>query len=289
MNYLIPGILFSLLWASASVATKFGLQSTEPFVLASTRFLIAGVLMLIYTHLIQRNTSRFPKGKEWKQLLVFGLLNTTIYLGAFVYAIKEVSAGIGSLSTATNPVFIMLFSAILLKRKIRPAEIAGIVLGISGVLVATYPLLLSSHASIRGLIILFFAMISVSLATVYYSSVKWTLPPLAINAWQVFLGGLILLPFTLYLSGEDPGTFDLRFWLSVSWLILPVSIIALQLWFYLVRQDALKASLWLFLCPVFGFLYAAILLNEPVTLYTWAGTFLVLSGLYIANRFSRKG
>lgn len=283
MNYILPGLLFSILWASASVATKFGLQSAEPLVLATTRFLIAGALMLVYAHLAQKNTARFPTKTEWKQLLLFGLLNTTIYLGAFVYAIREVSAGIGSLSTATNPLFILLFSALWLKRGIGKSEITGIILGILGVLLATYPLLLSSHATLRGLLILFFAMISVSLATVYYTSIKWTLPPLIINAWQVFLGGLVLLPLA-WLTSEQKWVPDTRFWLSVSWLIVPVSIIALQLWFYLVRRDAVKASLWLFLCPVFGFVYAAVLLREPITWYTWAGTLLVLAGLYIANR-----
>lgn len=284
MNYILPGLLFSILWASASVATKFGLQSAEPLVLATTRFLIAGGLMLIYAHLAQHKSARFPTKTEWKQLLIFGLLNTTIYLGAFVYAIREVSAGIGSLSTATNPLFILLFSALWLKRGIGKAEISGIILGILGVLLATYPLLLSSHATLRGLLILFFAMISVSLATVYYTSIKWTLSPLIINAWQVFLGGLVLLPLAWFSSEQRSWTPDTRFWLSVSWLIVPVSIIALQLWFYLVRRDAVKASLWLFLCPVFGFIYAAVLLREPITWYTWAGTLLVLAGLYIANR-----
>lgn len=283
MKHLLPGFLFAALWASASAATKFGLQSAPPFVLALTRFMIAGGIMLTVAYLIQKNRSRLPRGAEWKRLLLFGFLNTSLYLGAFVYAMKEVSPGIGSLSTATNPLFIILISAIWLKRKIHVRELFGIVLGIAGVLLATYPLLKTSHASLQGLLILFLAMISVSFATVYYSSIKWELSRLTINAWQVFLGGLLLLPFALISGYQQRPEPDIRFWFSVSWLALPVSILALQLWFYLVNIDAVKASLWLFLCPVFGFIYARWLFNEPISWHTFVGTLSVLGGLWIAN------
>lgn len=282
MRYYLSGIFYSFLWASAAAATKFGLESVPPLVLANVRFMIAGAVMIVMAHFFWKGDRRFPSGKEWKPLIIFGLLNTTIYLGAYVYAMREVSAGIGSLATATNPLFILIISGIWLKRKIKTREVLGILLGISGILLATYPLLMTSNATIRGILILFFAMVAVSFATVYYSSVKWKLPALTINAWQVFIGGIALLPFTYLISGNQPGSFDIRFWASVCWLILPVSVIALQLWFYLLKTDPVKASLWLFLCPIFGFLIAGILFKEPITLYTIAGTCMVLAGLYLS-------
>ena len=38
-------------------------------------------------------------------------------------------------------------------------------------------------------------MISVSVAIVYYAAIKWTLPNIVINSWQVFLGVYVLRPF----------------------------------------------------------------------------------------------
>ena len=66
--------------------------------------------------------------------------------------------------------------------------------------------------------------------------------------------------------------------------MIPVSIGAVQLWLYLLKKDPIKASLWLFLCPIFGFIYAAFLLKEPITSYTYIGTLLVIVGLYLAQR-----
>ncbi|ADB36706.1 DMT family transporter [Spirosoma linguale] len=289
MKQLIPGLLFAALWASASVATKFGVQSVHPLILANVRFFIAGSGMLLFAYGIQRVENAWPKGKEWRQLTIFALLNTTIYLGAFVLALKQVSAGIGSLSTATNPLFIALLSAIWLRRMPRWNETGGLLLGLLGVGVATYPLLQNSYATVEGLLILLGGMVAVSAATVYYASIEWRLPSLVINGWQVLLGGLLLIPFTLLMAYIDPvpfraSTFDLRFWASVFWLILPVSVAALQLWFYLVRQDAIRASLWLFLCPIFGFVNSYLLMGEPITLYTVVGTALVIGGLWLGRK-----
>jgi probable blue pigment (indigoidine) exporter len=73
------GFAFSLLWASASTATKIGLHEAQPFVISIFRFFIAGIIMLIVSHGIKRNP--LPVKKEWGQLAIFGLLNISIYLG----------------------------------------------------------------------------------------------------------------------------------------------------------------------------------------------------------------
>lgn len=282
MKFILPGLLFAMLWASAAAATKFGVLSADPLILAQTRFFIAGPLMLLVAYGIQRGP--LPNRIEFKRLTLFALLNTTIYLGAFVLALQQVSAGIGSLSTATSPFFITLISAVWLRRPVRWYEALGIALGMMGVLLATYPLLRSSHATVPGLLIILGGMVSISAATVYYARFTWRLPNLVINGWQVLIGGLVLLPFTLIFADFTHSSYDTRFWGSVFWLIIPVSVVALQLWFYLVRTDAVQASLWLLLCPIFGFAYSAILLNEPLTTYTYLGTALVLAGLYLGQR-----
>ncbi|MBD2753561.1 DMT family transporter [Spirosoma validum] len=293
MKQVLPGLLFAALWASAAVATKFGVQSVHPLLLANVRFFIAGTGMLLFVYGVQRSKNVWPTAPEFRQLAVFSLLNTTIYLGAFVLALKQVSAGIGSLSTATNPLFITLLSALWLRRVPRWNETGGLLLGLVGVGIATYPLLQNSYATVEGLLILLVGTISISAATVYYASVEWRLPNLVINGWQVFLGALQLLPFTVLTAILDIDSFstshyDTRFWLSVFWLIVPVSVIALQLWFYLVRQDAIRASLWLFLCPVFGFAYSYLLMDEPITGYTIAGTALVIGGLWLGRKAQAK-
>lgn len=289
MKLTITGLLFAMLWASASVATKFGIQSAPPLILANTRFFIAGIVLLIYGYSFRKDQSyRLPGLQEWKHLAIFGLLNTTVYLGLFVYAMKFTAAGIGSLATSTNPLLIVLMSSWLMGRKPAKAEIWSIVIGMTGIGIATYPLLKNSSTTLFGVAILMLSMVSVSFASVYYARVKWALPNILINGWQVALGGLFLLPFTLFFSDFSAVQLDDHFLWSALWLSLAVSVIGLICWFYLLKIDTVKASLWLFLCPLFGFFYAWWLLNEPITWYTIGGTVLVVFGLYLGQRQKLK-
>lgn len=284
MKNILIGILFAALWASASVATKIGIRSADPLVLANVRFLLAGGLMLGFAYIVIPTKSPLPRGKEWGRLFIFAIFNTTLYLSAFVISMREVSAGIGSLSTAIGPLFVIVLSSIWLQRRLKWFEAVGVILGLSGAALATWPLLQNSHATGRGLLILMAGIVSVSGASVYYARLEWRLPNLVINGWQVLLGGLALLPFTIYFADWQQTHFDAQFWFSVGWLIIPVSVVSLQLWFYLLRQDAVKASLWMFLCPIFGFAYSSLFLNEPLSWHTFAGTALVVGGLYAAQR-----
>jgi probable blue pigment (indigoidine) exporter len=269
------------LWASASTAGKFGIQSVEPLTFFTIRFLAAGIILLLFSHGIMRYA--FPAGKEWWQVTVFGAFNTALYLGIFIIALKNVAAGITAMAIALNPLLIGILSAQTMKRKVLWREWISIFIGMLGVGVATLPLLKTKHATIMGVALIVLCMLMYSIGSVYYASVKWKLQRTTINAWQVFIGGLMLLPFALVVESGN-NSFDLKFFFSLAWLVIPVSIGAVQLWLRLLKDDAVRASIWLFLCPVFGLMYATILLNEPFTLFTMLGATLVIVALYIGQQ-----
>jgi drug/metabolite transporter (DMT)-like permease len=278
------GILFALLWSSASTATKIALQSAQPYTIAVIRFFIAGAIMLFIAHVILKN--RLPKKTEWKQIAIYGLLNVSIYLGLYVLAMQRVSAGLGTLSVAINPIFISFMAAIVFKQRIAAVGYVSLVLCLVGVFTAAWPLLKMSYASVDGIIIIITSMLAYSLGAVYYSRTNWNgLHILTINGWQTLLGGIFLLPVLLLTFKQNLNTYDIHFWGSLLWLIFPVSIGAVQCWLILLKTNAAKAAYWLFLCPVFGFVIARIFLKEPLSLYTLFGVLLVISGLYLSQRY----
>lgn len=279
-RFVFAGLLFSILWASASVAGKFGLQSAEPLTFFTIRFLLAGAILLVYVAIAQK--WQVPSKKEWGQLTIFGAFNTTLYLGIFIIALGDVAAGLTTLMLALNPLLISILSSIWMKRPVAMKEWLSIILGMIGVSIATYPLLEDGHATVFGIILLVLSMLTYSIGAVYYASVKWQLNRSVINGWQVLIGGLLLLPFALFFEGGGT-TYDDTFWFSIAWLIIPVSIGAVQLWLYLLKEDAVKASLWLFVCPIFGLLYSTWLLDEPFTMFTAGGALLVLVSLYVGQ------
>ena len=284
---IFAGIVFAFLWSSASTATKIGLVSAQPFVISIFRFLIAGRIMLFVSHIVLGN--RMPVKREWIQISIYGFLNITFYLGLYVIAMQQVSAGLGSLAVATNPVFIAIMSAFWFSHRIKFKNILSLLLCFMGVVLAAYPLLQNSYATPFGIIILLISMIAYSLGTIYYSRVNWNgLTILAINGWQTILGGVFLLPALYATYQADKNSFDTSFWTSVCWLAIPVSIGAVQFWLYLLKSNPIKASYWLFLCPIFGFLIAHFIMKEPITFYTVFGVILVIGGLYIVQKKSKS-
>ena len=283
IKLVLAGIVFAVLWASASAATKIGLQSAQPFVIAVTRFFIAAVIMLFISHVILKE--RLPQQQEWKQIAIYGVLNISIYLGIYVIAMMNVSAGLGTLSVGTNPVLISIITAIWLRQQVKRATIISLILCTAGILVAAYPLLKNSYATPTGLVLLLISMLAYSTGAVYFSKNKWNgLHILVINGWQTLFGGIVLLPFLFAFYNANKNVYDIKSIACIVWLAIPVSIGAVQLWLYLLRDNPVKASFWLFLCPVFGFIIAAVMLKEPVSLSTFIGVVLVITGLYIVQK-----
>jgi len=248
------------------------------------RFALASVLMLTITHGVLRQ--RLPSGKRiWKQLFMYGLLNITLYLGLYVLGMQEVSAGLGTLFVATNPVLILLINTIWFKQPIRLSTVLSFVLCITGMLCAAYPLYQESHASLYGISTLFLSMLSYSAGAIYFARQDWgNLHILTINGWQTLIGGICLLPFTILVFDRSANVLEYPWWGAVAWLAIPVSIIAMLLWLYLLRDNPVKASAWLFLCPIVGFAIAAAWMNEPLSWHTLVGVLLVLAGLYLVQR-----
>jgi probable blue pigment (indigoidine) exporter len=283
----IIGFPFAALWASASVASKIGLTGAQPFTISFIRFTIAGFLMLIISHVILQK--QLPKGNQWKQLAIYGLLNISLYLGLFIVAIGEVSAGLGSLAVAINPVIITVALAIWDKQQLAFIKLLSLFIGIAGVTICSFPLIVASHASVKGLIILFLSMFVYSIGTIYFQKNKWEgLHLLTINGWQTLFGALFTLPALLFTWDSTKNNFDISFWGATFWLVFMVSIAAVQSWIFLLRNYGDRSSYWLFLSPIFGFLFSNLIMREPISSHTFMGTTLVLSSLYINTKEKLK-
>ncbi|MCQ6562810.1 DMT family transporter [Paenibacillus mendelii] len=282
------GLLFTLLWSSAAIATKLGLESTTPLALGTFRFLLAGSLLLLYVYGFNKKYA-WPRLKQWPPLIGLGLLNTTIYLGATFWALNHVSAGLFNLFVAANPFLVAFLSYIWLKRSISLSEWLGMIVASIGLWIATWPSIASGEASIGGLIILGAGMLSMAVGSVFFKKADLSLPGIVINTWQLCIGGIVSLPITYVLeNGQFFVSLDFHLIGSLIWLVFIISIGTMLLWFLLLKQDPVRANNWLFMTPIFGFILAAIFLHEAITLYDIAATVVVVIGLFLSGNMKKS-
>ncbi len=281
---IVEGLIFSLLWASATVATKYAVHSVDPFLLTLLRFLFVALILQGFAYVFNRKATRLPSAEEFKQLFILGFLNVTVYMSGYLIAIKTVSAGLISLFSATNPLILILLSALILKKKLSTNQWVGIIISFAGLILAAIPNLKDSHATVLGLVAFVAGITALSCGSIYFSRSSIKLNKMAVNTWQITIGGLLFIPIVLLNSGNNYIKADLNFYLSFAWLVVPVTIIAYALWLKLLETDPVKAGIWLFLTPALGYAMAVVIMHERITGYGVAGALLVVTGLLYSRR-----
>jgi len=264
-----------------------GLHSADPLILAALRFTGTGLLFGPY-FILNKNYRFWPSAKEWKPIIVYGLLNTTLTLGAFAAAQRYASAGISMLFIAVTPLIIALFSAMLLKRKLQRVEIIGMLIAFSGLILASVLDLPKAQIKPAGILLLLIYVVTYAFSSIYYSRLNLAISTPVFNVWQVFAGGVALWPFSFLFHQSHIHHPGFYLWAALGWMIIMLSFVANQLWLYLLKTDTVAAAGWLYLVPVLGYAYGYILLKEQIGWYAIAGTILVIIGLVVSKQVKRS-
>jgi drug/metabolite transporter (DMT)-like permease len=284
---ILLGLIFSFLWASASTAAKYSFQGQPPLTILSVRFAVAGALMMAWHYGLRRDGA-LPRGRQWGQLAIVGLTNSTLFLGAAWLGLREVPVGLYSLFLATMPFQVAILSRVWLGRQVTRREWLGIAVAAIGLAIVAAPSLARSTATLSGLLLVIIAMVSQAVGAVYLKRAALDLPSGMINAWQLVLGLGFLLPFAAALDGGAGLRPTPQMIGGLAWSIVMVSVVANALLFTMQKRDPLWASTWLLLAPVFSYLQAALVLGEPIGWTDLIGSALVVAGLVISGATEHK-
>ncbi len=108
--------------------------------------------------------------------------------------------------------------------------------------------------------------------------------PVMLNAAQLFLSGLALLPVALAIEGPPLFQWTWPIALSLAFLIVVLSIGASMLWFWILHHgEASRVSAYFFLTPVFGLLLGALLLGEPLAPLDGLALAVIALGLWLVS------
>src|SRR5690606_32867689 len=235
-NLLLVLAFFAIyvIWGSTYLLNKIAVQELPPFMLASVRFTVAGILIFILCKLM--GISLAITKKQLRNCIIAGFLFLSIGNGFVVWALKYVDSGFAALEIAAQPLVILLLMRILQGKKIHPMSILGVMIGIVGIfLLVSQKQVISRDNSVLGMAMIFMCMLSWAYASLFVAKADLPTNYFVNTGFQMFSAGIILMLGSL-LIGEvwtSPTEWSGPVQSSLLLLIIFGSIVAFTAFNYL--------------------------------------------------------
>jgi drug/metabolite transporter (DMT)-like permease len=273
-----------LIWGSTFLGILFAIETLPPFLMASSRFLVAGSLLYAWTRVA--NGAAAPSRAEWRATAVLGLLLLVGGNGLLVWSEQRIPSGVAALFVGTVPCFMALIDW-LRPGGVRPSglAIAGLVLGLLGVtwLVGPDAIMGGGRADVIGAAVVVLCSFSWALGSIYSRHVGTPTSPFLSTAMQMLAGGLALLLLSALLG--EPWAFDvhavsLRSALGLLYLIVFGSIVAFSAYIWLLRVSTpARVSTYAYVNPVVAVLLGWSLAGEELTVRVAVAAAIIVSGV----------
>jgi drug/metabolite transporter (DMT)-like permease len=272
-------------WGSSYLFIKIGVDNgLEPFTLIMFRLLIGFALLATVVRLAREPLPR--DARMYGHLFVMGVINIAIPFSLITFAEQTVGSSLAAVINGAVPLFVIVIAALTLKGEtVTINRVAGLAIGFIGVAILVgVDIADLGSANAVGELALIGATISYAVGNVYAKAHVHGLRPMIPAVFQVFFG--LLVTGALAFAFEAPLSVvwvpEAAF--AVVWLGLLGSGLAYLSYFRILqRWGATRTSMVAYLLPVVGIGLGALVLSEPVSWSTIAGTVLVIGGIALVN------
>lgn len=278
------GVAFVVMWSSAFSSARLIVQDAPPISALCLRFLISGLIAVGIAKALGQ-TARLTRS-QWTSTVVFGVCQNALYLGLFFVAMQWIEAGLASIIASSMPLIVAFLSWVVLKEKIPPVAILGLIAGFAGV-VLIMSSRLTEGADPFGLFICIIGVLALAIATLMVRGASSGGNVLMIVGLQMLIGAAALfVPAALLETLTVNWTLQLI--LAFAYTTLVPGLTATWVWFRLVgRIGSTRAATYHFLNPFFGVSIAAVLLGEAMSLRDFIGVAIITVGI-LAVQLSRR-
>ncbi len=273
------------MWSSAFSTARIIVLEIPPLTALTIRFAISGFLGISLALLMGQSFKL--NRRQWFGILLFGICQNVIYLGANFVSMQWIEASLAAIIASTMPIQVAFLSAVIFREKLSWVGISGISLGFLGVLI-----IMSARWSfgfeLVGIVLCVIASLALCIATLTVKQALLGGNLLMVVGLQMVVGFIFTLIPTLIFESLKPVIFSWELLGAFIYQIIGPGLFGTWLWFKLVnRIGPTKASSFHFLNPFLGIAVAAVLLNEIMTIYDVLGVIVITTGI-IAVQLSNK-
>lgn len=293
MRYYVFLLLTVLFWSGNYIAGRYISSDIEPLQLSFYRWFF--VLLILLPYLIYRYKFIIEIfKKEYLILIILGALGISGFNTFLYYGLQTTTATNALLINSATPIFIIIFSAFILKTLISKLQLFGIFLSTFGVV---YIILKGDFIYLNTI------EFTVGDLWIIASCIDWALysvllkyKPKDLNAFD-FLGittflGVIILALLFFTQGNSFSfsfMYKQEVFYSLIYMVIFPSILSFYFWnISTIQLGANKAGQFAHIMPIFGAFLAYIFLNERIFIYHLIGLIFIAIGIYLSIFYKQK-
>ena len=273
----------SFFWGTTWIASKQGVRNMPALQLVAIRQFIGGFLYVSY--FLYKKTP-WPKGKQWKTILILTFLNFVMSNALSTWGVKYISSGLGAIIGAIVPLWIVIIG-LFKGERLSKITIIGLIISFCGICIIFYDHLNDFlNPNFRfGIIISIIATITWAFGSLYTKKKAATFNPYFSVGLQMFISSFFIFAL-LGATGTAVSLTDIPAisWWSIAYLVVFGAILTFIAFIYALQNlPAEISSIYAYINPIVAVILGALIFGESLNTAIAIGGFVTLIGLYIVN------
>lgn len=287
---IVAFISIYVIWGSTYLFNKVAVTELPPFFLASIRFFIAGVLMLVIARLLKLKFSITKK--QFKNTVIASFFFLILGNSVFVWALQFVDSGFAALIASTQPLFVLLILRFIDRKPMQKKSIIGVTLGILGMyLLISQQELVTSEKTILGILVMLGCVLGWSYGGVFVSKADLPKSFFVSTGIQMVVAGFVLAIISLSFQENWtlPTTWSPNVQISMLLLIVLGGIVAFTAFNYLLKVVSTeKVATSAYVNPVIALFMGWYFLDERFSAQSIVASAVLLTGVYFITSRKRR-
>lgn len=270
-----------ILWASAFVGIRMGLQEYSPEGLALLRYLVASALMgVIYYNMPQRNKIDLV---DKIKLFIIGIIGIGVYSLMLNYGEIGVSSGVASFITAQSPALTAIFAIIFLGETLTVQRVAGFLVSMVGVVFIAYGEI-GEFTLTPSLLYVLAAMLAGSCYSIMQKPLLKKYNAIEATTYVIW-GGTLFLLFHVGKMEHDLVQASLYATLTVVYLGIFPAALAYIAWNYVLQNMSVSHTVsYMYTMPFVAAIMGWLLLGEKPAVISVIGAMIAIAGVWLVNQ-----
>ncbi len=278
--------MVQLMFGTWPIVGKLALRALPTTGLVAFRVGGGAVCLLILQRFLGR--VRIIDRKDYARLALYSLLGVVLNQFLFVKGLSMTTVINATLLGTTIPVFTLIVSLVLGYDRLSLRRVSGITLAAAGVIYLVDPLRadFSANTTLGNILIVANSLSYGAYIAISKDMVK-RYGALTVIMWLFVFGSIVTVPIGAWsISASDAlARMTPLIWLAVFYIILVPTVGAyyLNAW-ALARVAPSTVAVYIYLQPLIAFVFAPLLLQEPLNSRTWIAALLIFAGVAVVSR-----